>query len=218
MSEVSAYEPLLEKMTQHFTSDQFGQEVVSAKRDFFESAGILNDESSDFELRMSQFLDWYLFTRELSDHQVSPVKYALYDKGIDWTESEKQLVDNLEGAKHSLFEYIKNKGNDIYVKDLFAGKKVIVKDSPITMGFSKEEVFEARLLPLEDNFVFTKGFCFHPAEAKKFILKEIKKVKKLSQVDKEALMLRLLKMRYKHEQYGHIRLDYIYTNDAKLKF
>ena len=210
---------LTEKVIQYFTSSKYADEVVDAKREFFENSGILNDESSDYDLRMCQFLDWYLFTRELSVEKLPPMKALLHlESNHEWSEEEISLLDQMGQAKHSLFEFVKVKGNDIYVKDLFAGKKVVLKDSSVVLGFDRDEVFEARLIPLKDNFVFTRGFCFHPAGAKKFILKEVKKVKKLTPEDQGALALRLLKMRYKHEQYGHIRLDYIYTNDSKLKF
>src|ERR1051325_10162182 len=87
---------------------------------------------------------------------------------------------------------------------------------PYTTLF-RSEIFEVRVFPYEKTWVFSRGFCFHPAEAKSFILKEVKKVRHLDEIQKEALMFRLLKMRYKFEQYKHIRLDFIYTNDTKLR-
>lgn len=215
---MSVYDGVLEKLLHRYTAGNFRKEIAEAKREFFEDAGILNEEANNFELRMSQFLDWYLFTRELSEYHMPPVQLALHDSELNWSEVERLLIGNLSECCHSLFEFLKSKGNDIYVKDLFNGKKYVLKDSEVNVGFNHDEVFEARLLPYESNFVFAKGFCFHPSEVRKFILKEVKKVKRLTKVDRDALMLRLLKMRYKHEQYGHIRLDYIYTNDSKLKF
>ena len=41
---------------------------------------------------------------------------------------------------------------------------------------------------------------------------------KNQRADREALMLKLLKMRYKYEQYRHLKLDYVYTNEKKVKF
>lgn len=215
---MSVFDAVYEKLIHRYTTGDYTVEVADAKREFFENAGILNDESSEFELRMSQFLDWYLLTRELSVQHQAPVSSALSDMTDYWKADEKELIESLELVKHGIFEYLKSRGSDIYIKDLFEGKKYVIKESEYILGFDREEVFEARLIPHEDNFVFTKGFCFHPAETRRFILKEVKKVKKLSRVDREALMFRLLKMRYKYEQYGHIRLDYIYTNDTKLKF
>lgn len=209
-------EEMIDKLVVYFTQSPFDREVAGAKNQFFDQAGV-GDDTNQFELRMSQFLDWYIFSRDLSNLQVTPVEWIL-ESPPEWVdEGFLNFCQCLVNIRHSLFEFVKIRGRDVYIRDLFSGKKLILKDSPVTVGFSHEEIFEARLIPFEDNYFFTKGFCFHPQEAKKFILKEIKKVKQLDTSEHEALMMKLLKMRYKHEQYAHIRIDYIYTNDPKLR-
>ncbi len=211
------FDGILEKLLQYFTGPEYRDEVIQAKKDFFEDAGLVGDESFYFEVRMSQFLDWYLFTRELSKNHLPPVQYAAESNLLKLDEGDSLLLEALTKCHHSLFEFIKTRGNDVYVRDLFAGKKVILQGSHVSSGFNSDEVFETRIIPYNNTWIFAKGFCFHPAEAKSFILKEVKKVKHLDTVQKEALMFRLLKMRYKFEQYKHIRLEYIYTNDSKLR-
>ena len=76
--------------------------------------------------------------------------------------------------------------------------------------------FEARLIPFEDTWAFTPGFCFHPVEARKFIMSEIKRHKKDSDLNPEELMLQLIKMRYRSERYRHVRVDLIYSHDSKM--
>lgn len=211
------FDGILEKLLQCFTGPDYRDEVIQAKKDFFEDVGLVGDESFYFEVRMSQFLDWYLFTRELSTNHLPPVQFASEKKFLTLSESESELLESLTLCRHSLFEYIKSRGSDVYIRDLFNGKKIILQNSHVSSGFNADEVFETRIFPHGDTFIFAKGFCFHPAEAKSFIVKEIKKVKHLDATQQEALMFRLLKMRYKFEQYKHIRLEYIYTNDSKLR-
>jgi len=211
------FDGILEKLLQNFTSPEYRDEVIQAKKDFFEDAGLVGDESFYFEVRMSQFLDWYLFTRELSKNHLPPVHLASESNLLNLNEDEQALLNCLTKCQHSLFEFIKARGTDVYIRDLFTGKKIVLQDSHVSRGFNSDEVFETRIIPYNNTFLFAKGFCFHPAEAKSFILKEIKKVKHLDNAQKEALMFRLLKMRYKFEQYKHIRLEYIYTNDSKLR-
>ena len=166
---------------------------------------------------MAQFLDWYLFSRDLSEYNIPPVQLAVQEELLDLRPAEVNALESLSNARHSLFEFIKVKGTDVYIRDLFTKKKVVLKDSPISVGFNPEEIFDARIIPVEASYVFSKGFCFHPPGAKKFILKEVKKVRHLDESHHEALMFRLLKMRYKLEQYKHIKMEFIYTNDQKLK-
>ncbi|MFK8138525.1 MAG: hypothetical protein AB8E15_09215 [Bdellovibrionales bacterium] len=205
-----------EKVLKCFTSEKFTEELQHAKREFFEMAGIVDEENHQFEPRMAQFLDWYIFSRELLSHNLSPIRYALESNEFS-DDLQVNELEKLSQTKHSLFEFLKTKGNDVYVRDLFTKKKVILEDSEISIGFNPDEIFDARIIPFEGSFVFARGFCFHPPGAKKFILKEVKKIRHLDNSHHEALMLRLLKMRYKLEQYKHIRMEFIYTNDPKMK-
>ncbi len=215
------YDVLVEKLMKHFASDAFADEVKVAKKEFFDQAGILDEFSTDFEMKMAQFVDWYLFSRPLPGLHRTPMEVALEGESRIFTEEERQGLINLRGSIHSLFEFLKVKGDDVYVRDVFSQEKHVIKKSPITMGFSRDELFEARLIPIEDNFQFSKAFCFHPPQVTKIILKEVKKVKKLSadeiQRAKEALLVRLFKLRYKHEQYKHLDVREIYSPDSKLR-
>jgi hypothetical protein len=213
----AAYDVILEKLIQHFTASEFQREVLEGKREFFERAGIVDEESGNFETRMSQFLDWYIFSRELSHVHMPPAVYYVEQNASKIPEEELPLYKNLTQSIHSLFEFKKLRDSDVTIIDLFLKKKYTLKDSSLTAGFNPEEIFEARIIPFEKTWVFTRGFCFHPLEATKFIHKEIKQVRHLDQSHKEALMLKLMKMRYKFEQYRHIRLDFIYSNDGKLR-
>lgn len=211
------YDTQIEKLLAIFTGPHYARDVQEGKREFFERAGIVDEESSNFETRMSQFLDWFLFSRELIESHLPPVQFYLNTEGQKLSQEERTLFENLTKTKHSLFEFIKVKGTDVIIRDLFTKKKLTLENSYIIAGFNTDEVFEARVIPFEKTWVFAKGFCFHPPEATSFILKEIKKVRHLDQSHHEALMLSLLKMRYKYEQYKHIRLEFIYTNDGKLR-
>ena len=84
---------------------------------------------------------------------------------------------------------------------------MVIKDSDVVVGFNKGDVFEARLIPHEDSFIFTRAFCFHPPQALKFISKEIKGIKKgkenLDQA-REEFLLKLYKMKSAFDQYKHV--------------
>lgn len=212
------YDDLIDKMTLHYTGGTYKDEVARAKHLFFDEAGIMDEENSQFEMRMTQFLEWYLFTRPLDNKGRPPVQDALESNECKFEDAERPLVQDLANTRHSLFEFLKIRGDDVHIKDLFSGKKLVIKGSPIRVGFSRQELFDARLIPHGDSFIFAKAFCIHPEEASKFILEEVRKLKKSEPVLQEALMLRLLKMRYKYEQYRHLKLDHVYTNEKKVKF
>lgn len=213
---MNQYFEIIDKILAHYAGEQFKEEVRQAKSEFFDNAGILEEHSEQFELRMSQFFDWYFFTRELNGFAQTPLDAVFMARELRFTPEEVVLIDRLKQHRHSIFEFIKIKGSDLYIKDLLANKKMVIKNSPWTFGFDPQELFEARMIPDGENWIFTKGFCFHPEEAKKYILSEVKRHRKDPDLDPELMMLKLVKMRYKFERYRHVKIDMIYTNDFRL--
>lgn len=215
------YQELIEKLMTHYTSVEFKTEVDQARKEFFDWAGVFDENSEDFEIKTSQFMDWYTLGRKMTKTGLTPVEMALEGRGIKPTEEEVVMLNHFKNHRHSLFEFLKIKGKDLYVKDVFSGNKYVLKDSVLTEGFNKGELFEARLLPADNNFQFSGAFCMHPPEVSKFILKEIKKISKLpkDQQDdaREELIHRIFKMKYKHEQYRHVDVREIYSNESRLR-
>lgn len=212
------YEALTERLIVHFASEQFADDVAAAKKEFFDEAGVMDEENPSFEMRMTQFLEWYLFARPLRGGPLTPGQLALQSDDFAMAEDQRPWFENLANSRHSLFEFLRIRGEDIYVRDLFQNKKIVIRGSPIRIGFSREELFDARLIPTGEEHSFSRAFCFHPEGASKFILSEVKKARKGTPAEQEALMLKLLKMRYKFEQYRHLKLEYVYTNEKKVRF
>lgn len=215
------YDDIVYRLMTHFTTGQFESEAIRARVQFSKIAGVFDEESPDFENKMAQYTDWYLFTRPLAELNETPVRESVKGRVFDVPEAEKDYYTNLANNRHSLFEFLKLKGADVHVKDLYSGYKLVIKDSKVTAGFEKGQIFEARLFPDGDNFIFANAFCFHPHEATKFILKEVKKVNKMSDAERdvarEELIEKLFAMRYKHEQYRHVDVKDIYSNESKLR-
>ncbi len=213
---MNEYEKVIEKILNHFVGEAFKDELATAKSEFFANAGTLDENSEHFESRMAQFYDWYFFTRELVGYKQTPLEACHLVRELRFSDEELKIIEILKQQRHSLFEFIKIKNGDVYIKDLLANKKLIVKASPYVFGFDPDEVFEVRLIPSGDSYIFTRGFCFHPESAKKFILSEVKRHRKDPDLDPDVMMLRLIKMRYKFEQYKHVRPEMIYSNEGKL--
>lgn len=210
------YTELIEQLMSEFAAKDFAEEVLEAKREFFDRAGILDELATDYEMKMSQFVDWYLFIRPLKNKGMTPIDVAVTREG-----ATSEALTNLKNSIHSLFEFIKVKNEDVYVRDVFSGEKYIIKKSPITLGFNRDELFQARLIPTGDSFQFSNAFCFHPAAVAKIMLKEVKKVRRLDVAErpkaKEELLVRWFKLRYKHEQYKHVDVRDVYSPDSKLR-
>ncbi len=212
---MNPFEVLMEKVLHHFAGEQFKDEVRQAKAEFFENAGILDENADSFEMRMSQFFDWYFYTRELSGYALTPLESALMVRELRFSAEELSLLDKMKQHRHSIFEFVKHKDSEIVIKDLLKNEKLVIKKSPWSYGFDGDEYFEARLIPDQGSWIFTKGICFHPEEAKKYILAEVKEHRKDPDLNPEDMMLKLVKMRYKFERYRHVKPEMIYTNDKR---
>ena len=220
---IVSFDALIDRLIVHFAGDAWRAEVATAKKEFFQDAGIMDEQTDHFEMRMTQFLDWYLFTRKLAGRSVTPAQFALEIDEFKMTAEERVLFENLSETKHSLFEFLRLRGRDIFVKDLILDKETVLRESQVNIGFSRDEIFEARLIPHGEDFVFARSFCFHPNEARGFVDEEIKKLQDIeNETDAaaatESFLLRLMKMRYKYEQFRHLKLEYIYTNEKKVRF
>lgn len=208
------HEKIMDKVLHHFAGENFKDEVAKAKKDFFDNAGILDEHNEHFELRMTQFFDWYYFSRQLTGYAQTPLDSAHLTRELRFAPEEFELIAQQKKHNHSIFEFIKLKGDDVYIKDLLKNEKLVVKSSPWIYGFDSDGLFEARLIPHENSYIFTRGFCFHPLDAKKYILSEVKRHRKDPDLNQEQMMLKLLKMRYRYEQYRHVKAELIYTNEV----
>src|SRR5580698_54266 len=110
---MTTYEKIVEKLIQEFTGPEYQREVLEAKREFFERAGIIDEESVNFETRMSQFLDWYMFSRELSDVHLPPVNFYLEKNSEALSPETRPIYENLTKTIHSLFEFKKLRDADV---------------------------------------------------------------------------------------------------------
>ncbi len=121
---MNEYEKLIEKILNHFVSESFKDELAMAKKEFFEKAGTLDENSEHFESRMAQFYDWYFFTRELKGFGQTPLDACLLVRELRFSDEELKTLEVLKKHRHSIFEFIKIKNGDVYIKDLMANQKI----------------------------------------------------------------------------------------------
>lgn len=215
--QISPLDGPIENLTVYFTSRDYLNEVNLAKREFFERSSVLDEDSPHYEMVMSQYLDYYLFSRTLLSAGIPPVDEALRLPSFPMKREDRPLYESLAASEHSLFEFVKLQNNDVYVRDLFTGFIRCLKGSGVTFGFNYDEIFDVRIFPLDGNWVFSKGFCFHPVEARKFILGMVQEHRNSDIRQREEMLLKLTRMRHKLDQYKHITFDKIYSVQSQIR-
>jgi len=209
------YAAVIQKSLSHFAGPLHKDEVQDAKIRFFQPLSVPEESSPQFEMRMSQFFDWYFFTRPLNGFRQTPLDSLYLTRELRFDPAEIVLIDHLRHHRHSLFEVTKSKGNLLYIHDLLKNEKITIESSNFGFGLSSQEIFEARLVPNEKNWVFMRGFCFHPIESRKYILSEVKAHRKDPDLNPQDLMLKLVKMNMRTEQYKHVSVLKIYSDEAR---
>ncbi|PWU18010.1 MAG: hypothetical protein C5B49_07905 [Bdellovibrio sp.] len=205
---------LMQKALGHFAGPDFRNEVQFAKGEFFAPMSVPDDTLPSFEYRMQQFYDWYFFTRPLRGFTQSPLEALFMTRELRFTPEETALIEKLRQHRHSLFEFLKRKGESLVLKDLLKNEKIIIESPNFSVGFEPGAIFETRLIPIDKIWIFARGFCFHPLEARKYILSEVKRHRRDPDLDRDELMLDLFKKSLRTEQYKHVPLEKIYSAEG----
>lgn len=211
------YQKYLEPIIEEFTTGEYYREVYNAKQEYFDKAGVVYEEDGEFEQRMCIFMDWYLFDRDLPGVDLPPIKYYFRRNKEKFNSEELNIYKDFCSTIHSIYRLKRLTWNrkGFVVQDLFPNKAYTVVDPEINRGFARGDVFEARLIPFQGSYEFSRGFCFHPTEMEAFILGEIKKVRYQDKSRQTKLILQLAAMKLKHLRFQHIDIRHIYTFDSK---
>ena len=212
---ITKFQKCVDKITEEFTAGDYYREVYEAKKSYFESLGVISEDDQDYENQMDVFMGWYLFDRPLDKHDLPPVVLFQRKNASSYSAEEEANFRALTMNKHSVFELIKQKGTSLVLRDLSSKDKFEVNDSEFRVGFSKGDLFEARLVPDGKTYVFANGFCFHPKEAYKFIESQMKKIREDDLAQKTKLLLKLGHMKNKQRRFPHIDAQHIYTLTPK---
>jgi hypothetical protein len=190
------------------------QELLKAKREHFERNGEPHEEDRSFELRVNGMLDAYLYDYRPTGGFGTTLERFVEAEGPSLTPEEIAAYRALGQAAHGLFEVRKIREGRVKVRDVFTGTDHEVTERRQVAGLSEDDLIEARLLPHQGALFFSGAFLWHPREARKAILAEVKKMKKAVPrgigVDPRPFLARLSRMALKLERYRNVRLESIY--------
>lgn len=213
-----SYSQYMDPVVELFTTGDYYREVYEAKLEYFEKTGVIYEEDEEFEQRMCIFMDWYLFDRDLPGVDLPPIRYYFKQYRSRWTEEEVAVYSDFCSTIHSVF-CVKGApffGSGLLVYDLFSKKSYRVMSSGINQGFTRGDIFEARLILFRNQYHFSKGFCFHSSEVKSFILNEIKKIRYQGKARQTKLILQLSAMKLRFLRYPHIDIHHLYQFESRL--
>ena len=171
----------------------YSNDLLQARKEYQKYTGEIFEDDKSYEDRMALFLEWYIFERiDSSKKQTILESIISANKEVPSriAINIKQFINNI----HGLFIVKKVKDSSVRVLNLFDDKKYDVYEPSSKVYFSKENVFEGRLLPYEESYFFTGNFCFHPNGTNKYIKNEIKKILTSQKLNEKELKSKKITM------------------------
>ena len=156
------------------TNPPYSNNLLAARHEYQKHAGDIFDDDKSYDNQMALFLEWYIFDHIDPVHDQTILELIINNgKGttLDLLKNINAFISNI----HGLFIIKKIKDHSVTVINLFDKEQYDVVEPSGKLYFSKNSIFQGRLLNYENSHYFTGNFCFHPEGSKKFIKSEIKK-------------------------------------------
>lgn len=203
-----------ERLLSWATSDARKPDLLAARAEHFARYGEPHEEDRSFEIRVNGMLDHYLYDFRPSGGVGTTLERFLESQGATLSPEEVRAYRDLAANVHGLFEVRRIGDGQVRLRDVFTGTDHDVTERRQVAGLAKGDLLEARLLPFEGALFFSGSFLYHPREARKHILAEVKRLKKAvgrgALPDVKAFLATLGQMALKLERYRNVRLESIY--------
>lgn len=206
-----------EKLLSWATAEPRKELLLVARQEHFGLFGEPHEEDRSYEVRLNAMLDHYLYDFRSPGAQGgdgTTLDRFLAEVGSTLSADEKAAYRALAGNVHGLFEVRRIRNGQIRLRDVFTGSDHDVTERRPTAGLEKGDLLEARLLPYEGELFFSGAFMYHPREARKALLAEVKRLRKAAPSDASpdvrTFLARLARMAMKLERYRNVRLESIY--------
>jgi hypothetical protein len=204
---------LHERLLSWATAAPRDQDLLRAKKEHFERYGEPHEEDRSYEVRLNGMLDHYLYDFRASGGGTTLERFLEAEAPTLAPEELAEFRALAENA-HGLFEVRKISEGKVRLRDVFSGKDHDVTERRHVVGLAKDDLIEARLLPHAGTLFFSGAFLYHPREARKAVLAEVKRIRKATpkgaSIDVKSFLARLSRMALKMERYRNVRLESIY--------
>lgn len=205
---------LHERLLSWATAPSREPELLRAKREHFDRYGEPHEEDRSYDVRLNGMLDHYLYDFRPAGGVGTTLERFIEAEGASLPPEDLEAYRALAENVHALFEVRKIKEGQVRLRDVFRGRDHDVTERRHVAGLEKGDLLEARLLPFDGALYFSGAFLYHPREARKAILAEVKRLQKEapkgSEPDVGEFLARLSRMALKMERYRNVRLESIY--------
>ncbi len=197
------------------TPESTHADLLEARAAWFLKHGEVFDEDRQIEMRMSAFLEHYVCDRVAPHFGKTPARER-YEKALrEENPARAAQFRAFTETVHGMFVVRRIIDGEVRVRGLFNHLTWDVSERRVMVGLSIGDVLEARLLPIDGRYHFTPGHCFHPREALKLIVAEVKRRERAGPVDQVAFIQDCAQRALKVDRYRQIAIERIYDFGAR---
>jgi hypothetical protein len=205
---------LQEKLLAWATAEPRKEELLAARRHWFDRHGEPHEDDKSFDTRMNGLLDYYLYEFRPPGSTETTIEIFMREMGPQLTTDELAHYRLLAKSIHGLFEVKRIRPGEVQLRDCFTDVLLDVTERRQMAGLSKGDLLEAWLLPFQGKLFFSGAFLYHPQEVRKTVLAEVKRLKKQAGKgnlpDVEDFIATLSRMAFKLERYRNVNVESIY--------
>lgn len=184
------------------------EKVLAAQRIYQDLTGLIDQDSEDYEFRMHCFYEWLLFHYQSHNDQPALIVQRATDT---------ELASAFEKVNYGVFEYLGlNFSKQVVFKDLLHNKKIFLAKDHRPMEMIKGDIFIGRSLVYLQQDYLLYGILLLPLEIKRKLVRELKKVRKLTNgKDVENFLLLLEQLRNRWHHYPHVEANRFFDFSAQ---
>ena len=205
---------LQEKLLTWATADERKEDLLAARRHFFDLHGEPHEEDKSFETRMNGMLDYYLYEFRPPGSSEATIELFMRAMGPQLTTDELAAYRLLARCVRGLFEVKKLREGEVRLREAFTDVIYEITERRQMIGLEKGDLLEARLLPFDGRLFFSGAFLYHAREVRKPILAEVKRLKKEAGKgnlpDVDSFLATLSRMAMKLERYRNVKVESLY--------
>lgn len=197
----------LGKIIATYTSGNYYDLLIQAKDQYVKLTGRMDEDRDEYESRMNNFNDWFIFNFKRDDGR------RIIDDYIQDNDIDPELAKAFHNIKYSVFHFQKiNFRDKIIFKDLLHDETIKLSKSAASVGMVVDDIFVGRVINYQNENYLLDGICMLPGEILSIIKKQSKKVRQTKDDEEEInflIKLELLKTKSLH--YGHIDYSKIFV-------
>jgi hypothetical protein len=207
---------LLERIAAGYAEGPAQELAAAAREQFLSETGRVHEDDPGFESRMAQYLEWFVIDRPEDGHAgATPIERFAARSGDPLPPEDQTALLALACSHRSLFEIAgRDAAGRTCVDDLLHGMRWAVVPEDPTVPVLVGDLFDGRLVSLDDGVHFTDAFCYHPPEAASRIRRLALRWRRRGEAG-GGLLARLMRWRLVYDRSIGVPVEQIYPLDQE---